>query len=63
MSEGRKMLVVAEEFNEIVNSYAAVQDVSNKGQLLSQALNGVSISMVNVLAQLRLVIKIEDGNS
>ncbi len=64
MSEGKKLLVVAEELNEMVASYIQTLDNKiNKGILLGQSLNGIQVSMVNVLAQINLTMKIENGNS
>jgi len=63
MSQGKKLLTVAEELNYMVDSYAARQGITNKEQLLNQALHGVNMSLANVLSQLNLVIKIENGSS
>lgn len=64
MSEGHKILVVADELSEMVKSYKRSLDhTRDNGALLNQALFGVQVSMANVMTQIRQVEHIENGNS
>ncbi len=61
--KSEKLLAVAEELKAMVDDLRDVQVGSaNKEVLLKQSLYGVQVSMQNVLAQIKLSIKIEALN-
>lgn len=64
MNDGHKILVVAEELIRMVeDAYTDHRSGSNRDQLIGQALNGICVSMTNVLTQTKQLVEIENGNS
>lgn len=60
MTEGEKLLYMAQELQMMVDAYHSRMDgLINREHIISQALHGVQLSMTNVVGQTELVIKIE----